>query len=75
MSKTIYSSTAFGGKETKRDARERKANERNAVRAKRSDREQLKVLDSRFGEGKGAKKERAKLLSRIAKSTPVPAKS
>ena len=35
-------------------------------RAKRSDKEQLAILDQRLGEGVGAKRERDRLLGRIA---------
>ena len=36
-------------------------------RAKRSDEEQLALLDHRFGKGAGGKRERARLARRIAK--------
>jgi len=38
------------------------------ARAKRGDAGQLKMLDSMFGKGKGAKKERKRLNARIAKA-------
>ena len=34
-------------------------------RAKRSDKEQLEILDQRLGEGVGAERERKRLLGRI----------
>lgn len=45
----------------RKDDRRRRAVERQEVRAKRTPQEQLKLLDDRFGEGKGAIKERARL--------------
>lgn len=36
-----------------------------AERAKRTDAQQLALLDKRLGKGKGAKKERARLVARI----------
>jgi ribosomal protein S12 methylthiotransferase accessory factor YcaO len=49
----------------RKDDRRRRAVERQEVRAKRTPQEQLKLLDDRFGEGKGATKERASLKAAI----------
>jgi len=46
--------------------RVQRAQERTEVATKRTPQEQLKRLDEKFGEGKGAVKERAKLARRIA---------
>jgi len=48
-------------------ARQERAAERQAARAKRTDEAQLKRLDKINGKNKGAKKERARLTERIAK--------
>lgn len=45
------------------DARKKAAEERQKERSKRTDAEQLALLDQRFGKGQGAVKERARLLS------------
>jgi hypothetical protein len=49
----------------RKDDRRRRAAERQEVRAKRTPQEQLKLLDDRFGEGKGATKERERLKAAI----------
>ena len=53
------------GMQRNRAQRKADAKERAAVRASISDAEQLARLDAMFGEGNGAKKERAKLKARI----------
>ena len=50
----------------KKDLRKKFADERLAVTSNRTPEEQLKRLDGKYGEGKGAQKERAKLAKRIA---------
>ena len=52
------------------ELRER-AEERRAEREKRSPTEQIALLDKRFGEGIGAKKERARLLSKLEEERPA----
>jgi hypothetical protein len=47
-------------------ARQERAAERQAARAKRTDEAQLKRLDKINGKNRGAKKERARLTKRIA---------
>ena len=47
------------------EARQRKADERQAVREVRSPKEQLSILDERLGNGQGAQKERARLAALI----------
>ncbi len=54
--------------ETKR----KEAQERNAKWAALSVREQLAALDRRFGEGQGAKKQRARLEAKLKAPTPAP---
>ena len=46
--------------------RQERATQRQAVRDKRTDEAQLKMLDKLYGKNKGAKKERARLAERIA---------
>ena len=53
--------------ELKRIHRE-EANVRQVIRNKRTDQDQIVELDKMFGKGQGAKKERKRLLSRIAKA-------
>ena len=53
------------GMQRNRAQRRADAVERAAARASISDAEQLARLDAMFGEGNGAKKERAKLKARI----------
>lgn len=50
----------------RRDLRRAIAVENNEKRASLTDEQQLAKLDSMFGKGKGAKKERARLEKRIA---------
>ena len=50
---------------SRKDDRRRRATERQETRAKRTPQEQLRILDERFGEGKGAAKERARLAALI----------
>jgi hypothetical protein len=50
---------------SRKDDRRRRANERQEARAKRTPQEQLRILDERFGEGKGAAKERVRLVALI----------
>jgi hypothetical protein len=47
-------------------ARQERATQRQAARAKRTDGAQLKMLDKINGKNRGAKKERARLTKRIA---------
>lgn len=47
------------------EARQRKADERDQLRATRSPEEQLAVLDQRLGVGQGARRERARLQALI----------
>lgn len=49
----------------KKDFRKKNADERLAVTSNRTPEAQLKRLDEKYGEGNGAKKERAKLAKRI----------
>jgi hypothetical protein len=62
----------FTGKErtmpSRQEDRYRRANERQEIRNKRTPQEQLKILDERFGDGKGAVRERARLRVLIAKN-------
>jgi len=44
------------------------AEERQAIRNKRTDQDQIAELDKMFGKGNGAKRERTRLLARIAKA-------
>lgn len=53
---------------SKKDDRRKRAMERQEARAQRTPQEQLRILDERFGEGRGAAKERAKLKARIEAS-------
>ena len=50
---------------SRRDDRRGRAIERQEARAKRTPQQQLQLLDDRFGEGKGAAKERARLKALI----------
>lgn len=50
---------------SRKDDRRKRATERQEMRAKRTPQEQLRILDERFGEGKGATKERARLQAVI----------
>jgi hypothetical protein len=50
-----------------RSRRQESANKCQEARAKRTDQEQLNHLDQLLGKDKGAKKERARLKSRIKK--------
>ncbi len=50
---------------SRKDDRRKRAVERQEERAKRTPQEQLMILDERFGEGKGAAKERARLKALI----------
>ena len=43
------------------EERRKEAKERQALRDKRTDEDQIAVLDARLGDGKGAKKERTRL--------------
>ena len=52
-------------------ARKKSADERAAVRAALTDQAQLDRLNSLFGEGVGAKKERARLAKQIAEGAKV----
>jgi ribosomal protein S12 methylthiotransferase accessory factor YcaO len=49
----------------RKEGRRGRAIERQEARAKREPQEQIKLLDDRFGEGKGAVKERARLKALI----------
>jgi hypothetical protein len=49
----------------RKDDRRKRATERQEVRAKRTPQEQIKLLDDRFGDGKGATKERVRLKAVI----------
>jgi hypothetical protein len=49
------------------DHKREEAAKRTEARAKRSPQDQLAILDQRLGEGRGAKKERAKLRAEIKK--------
>jgi ABC-type enterochelin transport system substrate-binding protein len=51
----------------RRDERRKEASERQDKRNSLSDTEQIAKLDSIFGKGKGAKKEREKLNKKIEK--------
>jgi hypothetical protein len=57
--------------QSKKDDRRERAIERQEARAKRTPQEQLKLLDDRFGEGKGATKERARLKALIETTKQV----
>jgi len=50
---------------SRKEDRRGRAIERQEARAKRTPQEQLRLLDDRFGEGKGAAKERARLKAVI----------
>ena len=50
----------------RREARRERAVELREERSKRTDQQQLNHLDKMFGNGKGAQKERGRLLSKIA---------
>ena len=50
---------------SRKEDRRRRATERQETRAKRTPQEQLRDLDERFGEDKGAAKERARLKALI----------
>jgi len=56
----------------KKDLRKKYADERLAVTSNRTPEEQLKRLDEKYGEGKGAQKERAKLAKRISDMAAAP---
>jgi hypothetical protein len=58
--------------EAHRLAKQGEAQERQAARKERSDQEQLALLDSRFGVGMGAQKERARLQARIQANASKP---
>ena len=51
-----------------KELKKQQAQERLAQRAKRSDEQQIAMLDKKFGVGKGAKKERQRLQNRIDKA-------
>lgn len=55
---------------SKKEDNRRRANERQEARAKRTPQEQLMILDERFGEGKGAVRERAR-LTKLVKVSPA----
>jgi len=55
------------GKQRKLQKKE-EAQERNEKRKTRSAKEQIHILDERFGKNKGAKKERHKLVDEIEKA-------
>mgnify|MGYP007107072775 CR=1 FL=1 len=57
------------GMQRNRSARQAEAKERAAVRATLTGQQQLARLDSLFGAGVGAKKERARLTKTIADAT------
>jgi hypothetical protein len=61
------------GMQRNRSARQADAQERNAARATITDQQQLDRLNNLFGEGLGAKKERARLAVRIAGAVKVSA--
>ena len=67
------------GMQRNRSARQAEAKERDAARAAITDQQQLDRLNSMFGEGLGAKKERARLAKRIVSAAkqkaPAPKKS
>lgn len=48
-----------------KNARQRKAEERQQIRDARTPKEQLKILDERLGVGQGAQKERTRLQALI----------
>lgn len=52
-----------------KEMRRKDAEERQAAYDKLSPKERLARLDAKFGAGKGAKKERAKLAKRLAKAS------
>jgi hypothetical protein len=65
------------GMQRNRSARKAEAQERDAARAALTDQQQLDRLNSLFGEGLGAKKERARLAKTIVDvaKTSAPKKS
>ena len=58
----------------RREARKQQAAEMHEARQTRTPKQQLALLDSRLGKGKGATKERARLLEQINEHAPTKSK-
>ena len=56
------------GSQRRKDYRRKNAEEAAARRAELTDQQQLAKLDTMFGKGQGAQRERARLANRIAES-------